>query len=553
MEFPSCPKFSSSARALLAIISAGLLVSCGGRGGAGGGLSSVFSGSKFSVEEFSSTLRSGLVASPADTGKAAKIPSVREALYAAYSEASFRPLWIGEDGSHASADSLLADLEGLKWDGLAADHHGFSALKSTLSTLNAADVQAVVRADTACTAAYLRASRSLLLGALDTRRADSLWYNPNDSVWSAASLLARGSGYPSLDSFRPAVPMYASLRTEYKRIAALAANGELKSLKLTVGSASAPDSAVARTITLELGAEAAAGGPDSLSGTARSIAAYQARYGLKVTGTADSATRRYLARSPDSLLRTIAANLERLRWLPRTLGERYIFVNVPQMELFYREANRTEVNMRVVVGRPSRQTPSLSANMANVVFNPPWGVPPTILKNDVVPGIARRGGAYLARKGLRAYDRRGREVNASSITASNYRSFSFRQPPGAHNALGEIKFNLPNPWDIYLHDTPHREDFPKRYRALSSGCVRVHKPKELAEFILTKIESRSEFDPVLIDSLISTRVTQAENLKKKLPVHIVYLTMGDDGGGQGLRYLEDVYKKDRKLLALLPG
>ncbi len=488
----------------------------------------------------------------ADTGGGKLVADIPKGLRAAYEADGYAPLWLSADGSAGRAEDLLAEIEDLRWDGLSAESYGLSALRAQAQKLDGAELSQLVQFDTACTGAYLRASRDLLLGVVPVRRADSLWFHAADSVWNAPEMLARGGDYPSLDSFRSTIPTYAALRKEHQRLGALAKDSSYLALKSrNAGAAIPPDSVLEALIARELPAESRTSTDDTLTGTAATIARLQRHYGVKATGKLDSTTRRLLARHPDSSARIVRANLERLRWLPRTFSDRYVLVNVPLMELFYREDGRDEFTMRVVVGRPSRQTPTLSAPMANVVFNPPWGVPPTILKNDVLPGIARRGGAYLARKGLTAYDRRGRPVSAGAINAGNYRSYTFRQPPGAHNALGEVKFNMPNMWDIYLHDTPHREDFPKRNRALSSGCVRVAKPKEFAEFILAKLEGRGEFDQFKIDSLISTRVTKFENLKTKLPVHIVYLTAFEDGAG-GVRFLEDIYKKDRKLLALVP-
>ncbi len=114
-----------------------------------------------------------------------------------------------------------------------------------------------------------------------------------------------------------------------------------------------------------------------------------------------------------------------------------------------------------------------------------------------------------------------------------------------------MKFNLPNRWDIYLHDTPHREDFPKRYRAKSSGGVRVERPREFAEFILRDIEGRERFDQLTIDSIIQTRKTRYEILKTKIPVHIVYLTAQEDSAGSHIRMVPDIYGRDKKLMALL--
>jgi len=242
--------------------------------------------------------------------------------------------------------------------------------------------------------------------------------------------------------------------------------------------------------------------------------------------------------------------MERLRWLPNKFEDQYVIVNIPLMELFYRKAGDDAFHMRVVVGKPARQTPVLNANMANVVFSPNWSVPPTILKNDVLPGLTRRGGGYLARKGLSAFDRHGHKVNAGAINSKNYKNYTYKQPPGARNALGEVKFNLPNRWDIYLHDTPHRGDFVKRYRAKSSGCVRVEKPRQFAEFILKDIEGRN-FDSSIIDSIIHTRKTRFEILKNKIPVHIVYLTAFEDSTGQHLHFIPDIYGRDARLIQAL--
>jgi murein L,D-transpeptidase YcbB/YkuD len=525
------------------------VASCGPekRGGAAG---NSIEASDFDVEEFKAAMRATLPSITADSGGKKEVANIQMGLRRAYEASAYSPLWLSEEGEAGRAEKLLADLEELRWDGLSPEAYGLPALKQQAQKLKDADVVSLISFDTACTGAYLRASRDLLLGVVSVRRADSLWFHANDSVWTAPEMLARDGEYPSFDSFRSTIPTYTILRKEHRRLAELSQNNAFISAKASLVDSGASDSLITSVIDAELPA-AASTGPDSLQGTKRLLAAYQAHYGLKQTAKADSTTLKYLRRHPDSSARVVRANLERLRWLPRQFSDRYVLVNVPLMELFYREGGRDEFTMRVVVGRPSRQTPTLSAPMANVVFNPPWGVPPTILKNDVLPGIARRGGAYLARKGLTAYDRRGRPVNAGAINARNYTKYNFRQPPGAHNALGEIKFNMPNRWDIYLHDTPHREDFPKRNRALSSGCVRVQKPKEFAEFILAKIEGRQEFDQYRIDSLISTRVTKFENLETELPVHIVYLTAFEDGSG-GVRFLEDIYKKDRKLLALVP-
>jgi murein L,D-transpeptidase YcbB/YkuD len=282
-------------------------------------------------------------------------------------------------------------------------------------------------------------------------------------------------------------------------------------------------------------------------------AAAQARLSLRsfLGRPGRDAVRQPLHIAPDSIAARIAANLERLRWLPRRFESRYLLVNVPQMKLFYCEDGRDVLDMRVVVGRPSRQTPALDARLTSIILSPSWGVPPTILKKDVLPGISKSGAHYLKRKGLRVFDRKGRPVSPQAINEQNYRKFLLRQPPGEDNALGEIKFNLPNRWDIYLHDTPHRGDFQRDYRAKSSGCIRLQKPHELAGILLREVEGREDFSPGRIDSIISTRKTRTLTMKHKIPVHIVYLTAAESEDGGHAVLVPDIYHRDAKLVRLL--
>ncbi len=242
--------------------------------------------------------------------------------------------------------------------------------------------------------------------------------------------------------------------------------------------------------------------------------------------------------------------MERIRWMQKEFGKLYLIVDVPLMELFLKRDGANAVHMRVVVGRRERQTPSLNANMANVVINPSWGVPPTILKKDVLPGLVKSGKKYLSRKGLKAYDNDGNAVDPSFINAHNYRRYTYKQAPGDDNSLGYVKFNFPNHWDVYMHDTPHRGDFVKRDRFLSSGCVRVQRPKEMAVYILSELEKMT-FTMGKLDSMIRTHKTRWEILKNKIPVHIAYLTAFEDTTGTHIQFVRDIYHRDGKLISLL--
>jgi murein L,D-transpeptidase YcbB/YkuD len=477
-----------------------------------------------------------------------------------YQANDYFPLWLDEDGNTKYVDELVKELENLRMDGLDPEEYSLSALKQQLKYFKdnkTPNLDTIIALDTVCTHAYLAAAHDLLFGKVSVKAADPIWYHANDTTWRPDTILIKQlyqqGKYPSLAAYRSKLPTYTALMEARAHYEVLTKNQQFISAKNTI----AGDSAGARTdsismfiIKTELPWVATTAG-DSLSELQQMVKQYQEYYGMKATRKLDKETKAMLAAHPSEAFDRIDVNMERLRWLPQNFEQQYVLVNVPMMELFLRKDGQDVMHMNVVVGRPERMTPSLGADMANVVFNPSWGVPPTILKKDVVPGVAKSGAAYLAKKDLVAYDKKGRRVSADAVNASNAANFQFRQPPGDDNALGNIKFNLPNKWDIYLHDTPTKSDFGKSYRAKSSGCIRVEYPREMAEYILATLNGKA-YDQQKIEEVIQTQSTKFVNLDKKLPVHIVYLT-AFDSDKQRVRFISDIYKKDAKVLSLLKG
>ncbi len=512
----------------------------------------------FDQEDFSTQLKSTLPAADSNSKK----KSVADYVAMAYRQNGFQPFWLRERGVTKNAKQLLEEIEDIQWDGINPERYRLSALKKQLQSIEqkkGMDIAGIVAFDTSLTSAYLNASRDLLMGIVPPRVADSLWYHGNDTVWLAPEQLAREAGkkgaYTSLDSSRSSIPSYRMLRGELKRFTQLMADAGLNSLIQVVHKdrkLKDVDSVITATATMIIRKELPWVKPeanDSLDETAQLFIAYQEYMGLRATGEADSTTLRHLGMPLSNITDKIKANLERYRWMHRDIGNLYVLVDVPLMELFFKKDGVNVQHMRVVVGRPERQTPSLNAQMANVVINPSWGVPPTILKKDVLPGLTRNAN-YLRKKGLKAYDRQGNVVDASLINGSNYKRYYYKQAPGDDNSLGYVKFNLPNPWDIYLHDTPHRSDFPLRYRAKSSGCIRLQKPKEMAVYILSQLE-KMDFNEEILNNMIKTHKTKWEILKHKIPVHIVYLTAYEDTTGKHVRLINDLYKRDAKLVSYL--
>lgn len=514
--------------------------------------SEIFTHSKYDEDEFASSLQAIYSKSKLDSNwNDSEMHTPSEILHYTYSKGEYLPLWVSETGNTDLAEKLVTDLENVKLDGLNPEHYHLSAIKQQMEQFKDEkdpSLNAVIAFDTLCTYAYIQAAHDLTFGVLNPKKADSLWFHSNDTSWNPQHVLLADLNdigkYPELKQFRSTLPTYNLLLDAKQRYISLAKDNKLKNAKMAVMSGNVSDSTIGYITSTELGENG------SSANDSNQLITYQRYYGIAPTGKLDEETKTVLARQPEEVADIIDANLERIRWMPRTTSENYIIVDVPMMELFLRRDGKTAMHMNVVVGKPVRQTPSLNSDMQHVVFNPPWGVPPTILKQDVLPGIERSGEAYLQRKDLEVYDLKGHKVDASVVNASNYKSYVFRQPPGDDNALGYVKFNMPNKWNIYLHDTPHRDDFDKPYRAKSSGCVRLQQPQEMAEYILTQIEKR-DFNQEKINSIIQTQKTKYEKLKTKLPVSIVYLTAFETADNNQIRFAQDIYKRDGKLVNML--
>jgi L,D-transpeptidase YcbB len=513
--------------------------------------------SGFADESFAETL-SGMLPAP-DTLLSGKKYSLANDVNTVYALDDYQPIWVKANySSNEWAGKLIEELEGMQWDGAAIESYRLEELrnlKTKLDTTKGNSVADAIAFDTALTRCYLAASRFLLFGTISPRRADSLWYHVNDSVWNAPQMLVNSDGgQPSLDKFRSEWPTYSLLRNEYRRYFYLQSDSSYLNAKFNLQQKGQRDSIRRISAHYIIQAEL----PwleivpnDTLSGHAQLVGAYQSYKSLRMSRHLDSTTLADLATSPEIYMKKLRANMERVRWMKKAPGDPYIVVNIPLMELFFRKGGAEVMHKKVVVGKLARQTPSLNADMANVVINPPWGVPPTILKNDVLPGIQKSGKQYLVKKGLKIYDREGKAVSVDDVTSRNYRKYTYRQAPGNDNSLGYVKFNMPNKWDIYLHDTPHREDFVKSYRALSSGCVRVHEPQEMALYILSQLEERPTYTQGKLDTMIRTHKTKWETLKHKIPVYITYLTAFEDQSGEHLMFPKDIYQRDEKLMAMM--
>jgi len=247
----------------------------------------------------------------------------------------------------------------------------------------------------------------------------------------------------------------------------------------------------------------------------------------------------------------IKMNLERWRWAPHDLGDRYILVNVPAYVLQVMEGNRPVLSMRVIVGDPEHQTPLFSDEMTYVVFSPYWNIPPDILRNETLPRVARDPG-FLRRNNIEIVGTSGEgTVDPESVDWSDpeiTKELRFRQRPGDDNALGLVKFIFPNHFNVYLHDTPSDRLFFKEKRCLSHGCVRIEDPMGMAKYVM---RDQPEWTEARITEAMNAGREQTAKLKTPIPVHIGYWTAWVEPDGKTVTYTDDPYGIDpahRRLL-----
>lgn len=275
---------------------------------------------------------------------------------------------------------------------------------------------------------------------------------------------------------------------------------------------------------------------------AAGIRRFQERHGLEPDGRPGRRTLAELNVPAETRLAQIALNLERWRWMPRHLGDDHVFVNIPSATLTLVRKGVAGNPVRVVVGDEKHPTPSIAARISAITLNPPWRVPTSIATREILPKLKRDPG-YLAANNFviqgRTDDPTGAGVDWRSIPDGRF-PFALQQQPGARNALGVVKFEMPNRFDIYLHDTPGRQAFSRTDRALSHGCIRVQNPLSLAAALLDDAVSWSE---TALKQEVAEGETRRLPLTRSLPVYLVYFTafVAQDGRTQ---FRRDLYGRD---------
>jgi L,D-transpeptidase YcbB len=404
------------------------------------------------------------------------------------------------------------------------------------------------------TAALALYASDLANGRVDARRVTVLWrLRPRSfDVLPVLQHAAETGHEEALAAVRPVHPQYAALREALRRYAALASAEPAvpvlpPGLKLRPGARGLPVRALRARLAFwgDLDAKAAAGDVFDPA-TVAALKRFQARHGLGASGVVGAEEVAALDVSLRDRIREIALNLERWRWQERTPAGRSLLVNIPAFELHAYDGGRERLAMRVVTGKPDSPTPVFVQDMTSVVFSPYWNVPANIALDETMPAVRRDRGT-LRRLNLEVL-RGDRVVDPAQVDwVRGARDVSFRQRPGAGNSLGLVKFELPNPFNVYLHDTPNDALFLRPRRTFSHGCVRLEKPEALARWVL---DGLSGWSPARITAAMHAGRESTVSLPEPIPVSIGYFTVWVDADGT-VRFLPDVYRHDAGQAPLL--
>jgi murein L,D-transpeptidase YcbB/YkuD len=455
----------------------------------------------------------------------------RPAIDAFYSARNYAPLWITDGKSNGRAKAAIAYLGHVDTDGLDPAEYPVPNFESL------SDPAALAEAELKLTTSVVTYAHHAQVGRVHwTRVSGDIFYDRKSST--AAEVLAKlaeaTNVAEALAAYEPRNPAYLALKAKL---------AELRAGKEVDGQTSIPNGPLLKIgmqdnrvpqlrERLHVGGE----GTTYDKPLADAVAKYQQEHELKGTGTLTPPTVEALnGRRPDRPVDTIIANLERWRWMPHELGKTYVMVNLPDFTLHVMQNGHELWVTRIVDGKPNLPTPIMSAEMKYITVNPTWNVPPSIIAREYMP-IMQQDSTALERMGLK-------------VSMNSDGTVHIAQPPGERNALGRLRFNFPNKFLVYQHDTPEKRLFTYDRRAFSHGCMRVQDPVKYAEVLLSIVRPHDGYTQQRIRSMFGNN-EQDIQFPTFIPVHLTYQTAFVDDEGK-LVFRDDVYGRDKALLAIL--
>jgi murein L,D-transpeptidase YcbB/YkuD len=489
------------------------------------------------------------------------------ALPAFYERRAYRPAWINEKGPLPEAKDLFEAIQRADAEGFRPDDYHLNKIEQLLAQtrkrhkiFKSPDPRLLVDLDLLLTDAFLIYGSHLVSGRINPEMIDPQWFASRreaDLVEVLEAALGSAEIEKALNSLLPLHPDYKRLRKALAQYRQITAGGGWPPVPtdLQIKKGDQGDQ------ILILRQRLAAGGFIERAETAhnalfdgelvQALKQFQIQNGLEPDGILGQQTIKALNNSAEERSRQIIVNMERWRWLPQDFGSRHILVNIAGFYLYVFENQQPVMDMRIVAGKPYRRTPVFSDKLTYLVMHPYWGVPQTIAKKDILPKI-KKDPAFLAQQKFKIFHGRGADtkeiapgtIDWQAVTAVDL-NFWFRQDPGPQNALGRIKFMFPNQFNVYLHDTPSRELFAKARRDFSSGCIRIEKPLELAEYLL---KNHPDWPPGKVRTALTgdDRVEKTIKLVEPVNIHILYWTVWI-GKDDLIHFGPDIYDRDKAL------
>jgi L,D-transpeptidase YcbB len=483
------------------------------------------------------------------------IERIRPALTAHYVSSRGAIYWVGT----GRMDSFITRLQKAKNDGLNSADYPVAFLTSLRDDLNPGDPSAAAQAELAFSAFFVSYAADLKIGRIAPQKVDPNLFRAQKTIdvqRVLADLKKQTDPNKFLAGFEPRNVHYQALKKMLKVYTQVIDEGIswptiAQGATVKAGGSDARIPSVRHILSLTGDFEwAESNSPAFDQNLAIALRRFQIRHGLEAKGLLGKQTIVALNISPEERQRQIILNMERWRWMPDNLGEEHFLVNIAGFELQHWQSNTVIDRMAVVVGAVATQTPEFSGAMQYVELNPYWTVPYTIATKEMLPKLQANPQAYAGDFEVFAG---GKLVDWNSINWSSYGGagssfpFTFRQLPGPKNALGKVKFILPNKFNVYLHDTPAKDKFANSTRAFSHGCIRLSRPGDLAYSLLERVG----MDHAAIDDVWAGGQNTRVDLPKQIPVHLIYATAFSSENG--IEFRTDVYGRDRKLYEALFG
>lgn len=461
-----------------------------------------------------------------------------------YTQRSFAAAWTKDGTLTARARDLIDRIGAADSDGL--DPSAFDLPRSESGKHAKLQPRAAAEADVRLSLAVAAYARAAYAGQIDPGSiSENIGYERQlpDLTQALTTVSNASNPVKTLASYNPPHREFAELR---KKLAELrSAEKEKPPIRIPPGKTLKRGVEDARVgfLRQRLGLPTDVRSPALYDDTVvEAVTAFQKSARLKADGIVGRRTIAALNADPIDPIPAILVNMEKWRWMPRDLGQFYVRVNIPDFSLDVIKGEESIHTTRIVVGKPSQQTPVFSDEIEHTVVNPAWYVPASITRKELLPAARRNPGALRGYQVFALRKGRYRPIDPRRARRIDPRKIQIRQPPGPRNALGKVKFMFPNRYSVYLHDTPSKSLFKRDYRAYSHGCMRVMNPMDFADALLAQ---EPEIDANYLESLYGKRERRVD-LSRKVPVHVTYFTAWVDESG-GLQMRDDLYGHDGKI------